>query len=120
MEHNNIHLDLSYLKSISSNDQAFIDEMIDTFINDTPHYLEDIHRYYSEKDYFRLYKTVHKFAPTLIFVGAIHKNNQLNTLENLAKEESEVEKIPGLIDEITEYCNIVVAKLKTTLNNSVQ
>ena len=113
-------IDLSYLKSISNNDQAFIEDMLLSFLEDTPVYLNNIHRYYSEKDYLRLYKTVHKFAPTLVFVGANLKDKELDELENLAKEESDGETMAGLIEDITGYCNEIIQQLKTSINNSVK
>ena len=117
MLHNDVTYDLSYLQSISNNDQAFINDMILTFTQDTPAYLEDIYRYNEEKDYFRLYKTVHKFAPTLIFVGANNKNAALDQLEYFAKEEIQHAEITKLISEITDYCNQIIDQLKETLNN---
>lgn len=120
MINNKSLIDLSYLKSISNNDQAFIEDMLFTFLEDTPAYLEDIRRYYNEKDYLRLYKTVHKFAPTLIFVGATQKNKELDQLEDLAKEENDGDIMSGLIEEIIGYCNEIIQQLKTSKNNSVK
>lgn len=118
MINSEVIFDLTYLRSISNNDQAFINDMIRTFIQDTPTYMEDMSRYFMQKDYLRLYKTVHKFAPTLIFVGANEKNDKLDILENYAREEKQPVEISNLISEITDYCNTLIDQLKLILNNS--
>lgn len=107
-------IDLSYLQSISNNDQDFVAEMVSSFIHDTPKYLNDIKTQFEIKDYQGLYKTIHKFASTLAFVGANQKNEVFDKLEHLAKQEKDDSQIEKYIEEITRYCTNVVEQLRKT------
>jgi len=66
---NGINYDLSYLKELCNNDEAFIKEMVTTFVSTTPKVLTQIEESLAINDYQQISKIAHKLKPSVSFMG---------------------------------------------------
>ncbi len=111
-----ITYDISYLKNISNDDKVFIKEMIETFVSNTPTYFETIDKSYEEKNFDSLYKSVHKYIPTLAFVSAQEYLNRFDKIEKLALSNQDSKELDALISDLRKYSMHLVGLLKKDYN----
>jgi HPt (histidine-containing phosphotransfer) domain-containing protein len=107
---------LDYLNEISSGDPVFIEDMLHDFVVTTPKTIAEIERLTEIEGWEQLYKIVHKFIPSLEFVGAVFIHNDLRNLEHYSKTKENTEQIPQLVSNIKVFCNQIVADIKTDFN----
>jgi HPt (histidine-containing phosphotransfer) domain-containing protein len=84
-------IDLSYLKRISSGDIEFMQEMIQTFINDTPEMLRIIEVEFKRGNLANVNKMAHKMKPSMVFMGIVSGKDLLVTLEELSNQNEQAE-----------------------------
>ena len=107
---------LKYLEEISAGDQEFILDMLNDFVKNTPGVLAEIDEHINASDWVQLYKTIHKFIPTLEFVGAADIRSDLRNLEHLSKTQTNLELINPLIFNIRSFCNDIILEIKSDFN----
>jgi HPt (histidine-containing phosphotransfer) domain-containing protein len=112
----NVNYNISYLEQISNNDEVFIEDMINTFVTNTPKYFENIDIFYTEKDFDSLYKEVHKFIPTLAFVCEQDYIAKFEKLEKLALAKEDSKELRKLISELRIYSDKIIDLLKKDYN----
>lgn len=112
----NLSYDLDYLKEISNNDQAFLEDMVHTFIENTPDALNEMRQFMENKDWQKLGKSAHKFAPSVQFIGVQEIVNDLDVLEEHAMKEKNIDTIPELMNKVENSCNHIIALLKKDFN----
>ena len=74
---------LDYLNEISGGDNAFIKDMLQEFVDNTPVTLAEIDLQVASSQWDELYKTVHKFVSTFDFIGAQDVISQLTSFRKL-------------------------------------
>jgi len=83
--------DLSYLKKVSNNNEEFIQEMVQTFIQTIPDSLDQLEDSVNKADWLRTSRLVHQIKPSLTLMG-------IHTLKDTAvilEEEFKTEEIPS-------------------------
>jgi HPt (histidine-containing phosphotransfer) domain-containing protein len=103
---------LEYLEEISAGDQVFILEMLGDFVGVTPSTLVEIENQIISQNWGELYKIIHRFIPSFEFVGADHMREDLRTLEQYAKTQTNTEKIPLLFENIKGFCFEIIDEIK--------
>ena len=93
---NNMLYDLGTLRKLSDNDEAFIIDMLQTFKKTTPPILHRMEEYMSQQKYEALGREAHKMIPGVSFLGAIQLKDLLIRIEEAAKSNQELDKMPGL------------------------
>ena len=104
---------LEYLEEISAGDKEFIVDMLNDFVTNTPGSLAEMDGYIASENWDELYKTVHRFIPSFEFVGAENVRNNLRIIESCAKNKTNLEKIPQLIEGVKIFCTQVITEIKT-------
>jgi len=108
-------IDLTYLKTVSNNNQEFIQEIVTTFLESMPKSIEDIHTHLKEKDWMQLGKVVHKIKPTITLMGIHQLKDKILELELETKNDSvDQSKIQQLSREAILYLNRAVEFLKVS------
>ena len=74
-------IDLTYLKKVSNDNQEFIQEIINTFLESMPKSIEDISRYLKDKNWIQLGKVAHKIKPTITLMGIHSLKEKILQLE---------------------------------------
>lgn len=101
--------DFSFLNKISGGDKNFIIEMVTTFKEMTPGFIENSKRYLIEEDYEGLGREAHKFLPGISFLGIKYIEKDLSLIEEFTKKKINLERIPELVNNtITRIEEIIV------------
>jgi HPt (histidine-containing phosphotransfer) domain-containing protein len=107
---------LDYLKKISDNDQDFIKDIIKTFIENSVELLEAIESLPAKDEYDQLSRMVHKFIPSLNFIGAKTFQPDLNQLEIDLLKTPNTKEVANKLQETTTNLNELVAVLRNDFN----
>ncbi|MCX8492192.1 MAG: ATP-binding protein, partial [Cyclobacteriaceae bacterium] len=84
---NRSSFDLSYLKSVSNNNELFVNEMIDTFLETVPKSIVELRTLSKQQDWENLSRAVHKLRPSITLLG-IHQAKELaSEIERNAKSK---------------------------------
>jgi PAS domain S-box-containing protein len=93
-------IDFSYLKTVSNNDQEFIDEIVNTFIGTIPEHLRQIKTFLENNNWKEVAHVVHKIKSSLSLLGLQDIKNQAIEIENSAKLETVA---PGFVDKVNAF-----------------
>ena len=105
-------VDLSYLKDISDNDEAFIKEMILSFIENNPVMIEDIKKAAEDKKWREVGNIAHRIKPSIVFMGMNSIKNVVETIEINGLKGKNVDQIPELIARLEATCRQAYEELK--------
>lgn len=109
-------IDLSYLLEASEEDDDFIKMMLDSFLANTPTYIQDLHLLLSEKNYRELYSCAHKFKGTVVIIGVDSLRYLLESFE-LASEAQKDNMLADLLQKIETLSKKVIKELNIFFTN---
>jgi CheY-like chemotaxis protein/HPt (histidine-containing phosphotransfer) domain-containing protein len=109
---NNTEFDLSYLIKASDNNQEFIQEIINTFLDSMPKTIEEIQTQLQLKNWEHLAKVVHKIKPSITLMGIHHLKDRIALLEHETRTNLDEKTINGLATEISQSLLKVIRSLK--------
>lgn len=89
--------DLSYLKTISNNNESFIKEMIVTFIETLPNSIKEIQLALNQKDFEALARATHKIKPSITLIGLQKAKTMASEIEALAKIKKPTDQLNQLV-----------------------
>ncbi len=92
--------DLAFLNKISGGDPEFIKEMITTFKEVAPEYLEKSVKYLTNNSIDALSKETHRFIPGVSFLGAKQLEEDLLKIEEYTKKCENLDAVPALLDSV--------------------
>lgn len=107
---------IDYLKKVSDNDQSFILEILNTFVNNGIELIDAYEKLYPASEYERLSRMVHKFIPSLNFVGVKNLHDDLCELEILLLKPSDNAKTESLIEKSKIHLLKVINQIKADYN----
>lgn len=108
-------LDLSYLKGISKGNKEFELKMLKTFVEQTSSEMEKIQISFQNKEWDALGGAAHKIKPSFHFIGELETEKLLTTIEGMAKQKNELEKLPGLVDIFLKSCKQTLENVKVEI-----
>lgn len=100
---------LSFLNKISGGDKDFIREMIDTFNEIAPEFLEKAKSYLERDMMDALSKETHRFIPGVSFLGAKSLEEDLMYIEEYTKKKENLDRIPALVEVVETKVNELIA-----------
>ncbi len=109
--------DFSYLLEFSGNDVEFLKEMIDVFIEKSPYDVERLLSGVQAKDWHLVYQMAHTLKTSTNFMGIKRIKEEVLTVEDLAKNQQDLEQIPSLVAYIANVCSQAVEELKEKRKN---
>ncbi|MBO9566142.1 MAG: response regulator [Niastella sp.] len=106
-------IDLSFLIQQTSNNRAFINEMIAIFRKQNPRDLARLKTAIGKADFKTIYKTTHSLRNTIGFFGLTPAiGAELLTMEKLAMASEDAERIMQLFEKVSLVCKQAVTDLK--------
>lgn len=105
--------DLTYLKSLTSDSDNLVKEMIDIFISQVQEYKDEMKRDLEEQDWESLGKIAHKAKSSVAIMGMKELADELKTLELLARDKKETETYPEYVRKFNESCDEAVKELQS-------
>lgn len=104
--------DLSYLRSVSANDQKFIQEMVQTFVQTIPPILTEMERSLTSKDWHRLSRLAHQIKPTFTLLGMDSLRKTIFFIEEHARLKSNLSKLTSVTTDFIRDCSAAIEELQ--------
>lgn len=107
--------DLSYLENMAEGNPGLISEMIEIFSTQVDEFTRLMNDYLAKKKWQELSKLAHKAKSSVAIMGMSSLAEKLKELEQLAKEEKEVDSFSEYIDLFTTASKEAVTELNNYL-----
>jgi PAS domain S-box-containing protein len=115
---NNAHstkVDLTYLRSVSDNNEEFIKEMILTFVQTIPAVLDEMELCLTEKNWDRLSRLAHQIKPSFTLMGIHNTRENILFIEANAKNQVNTDEVNRRTISFIKSCREIVADLQLTM-----
>ncbi len=109
--------DLTYLNNVCNGDKVFMREMVETFISNTPSAINEMQKWVDKAEWVKIGQTAHRIKPSIAFMGLESLKPTIQKLETYGKENNHTDKIPSLIDSLSDKCQIAIRELQEHLKN---
>jgi HPt (histidine-containing phosphotransfer) domain-containing protein len=103
--------DLSYLNTISKGNKEFTLKFIRAFIKQMSEDLPLVQQYFDSQDWESLANIAHKIKPSFQFVGIKVLQESIAVIEKSARDQINLEDLPGLISNLMYICQIAISEL---------
>jgi PAS domain S-box-containing protein len=104
--------DLGYLRSISDNNQEFLQEMIQTFVQSIPPVLNEMNQALTEKNWTRLSRLAHQIKPSFSLMGMDALRKTVSFIEENANKNTDLPEVSRTTIAFIEDCTVVITDLK--------
>lgn len=112
-------IDFSYLKTVSNNNEEFIREIIDTFIDTIPEHLHQIKTCLLINDWEEVARVVHKIKSSLSLLGFQDVKNLAIEIENSIKDESQAAQFTEMVNSFIDSLQFEINHLKEIKKQSI-
>jgi HPt (histidine-containing phosphotransfer) domain-containing protein len=100
---NNKPLDLSYLQEMAGDSPEFLIEMLDTFVEQIPNYMDDLEKAINNQYWKAASDYAHKLKPTFYYVGREDVRDHVQLIEVNAREQINLEVLQKSFEELKEF-----------------
>jgi PAS domain S-box-containing protein len=107
--------DFTYLRSLSENNEEFIREMIQTFIQTIPPVLSDMNTSILDENWERLSKLAHQIKPSLALMGMNELRTQVLFIEENGKAKTNLNELQKVTREFIIKCEDLIQELSKQL-----
>ena len=107
--------DMAYLMDLSSGNTQLIKEILQLFVKQTPPDMELLSAYIQQEDWEKAYKQAHHIKPTLAYVGANQMRQELQEIEDLAKNRRDLDSIPTKLATLMPRLEVLYRELDAYL-----
>lgn len=107
--------DFSYLRSISGNNQEFIREMVQTFIQTIPAILLDMNQALNENDWTKLSRLAHQIKPSFQLMGVNDMKSTVLFIEENGKNKTNLAELTKTTERFIEACEKLIPELHKEL-----
>jgi HPt (histidine-containing phosphotransfer) domain-containing protein len=94
------YLNIQKIQNFAENDKSFIKDMLNSFINNTPEYINSIKSAFENKEWEELAKAIHKIKPTFQYLSIEPIKLPLEQAEKFAKDDPQNQKLPSVLEEV--------------------
>ncbi len=112
-------IDFSYLKTVSNNNEEFIREIIDTFIDTIPEHLHQIKTCLRVNDWDEVARVVHKIKSSLSLLGLQDAKNLAIEIENYGKDQSQAAQFTEMVNSFIDSLQFEINHLKEIKRQSI-
>ena len=107
---------LNTLREMSQGDKGFLTSIVETFIQNTPIYLEQIKTGFQSNDFNMVYRAAHQMKPSIDFFNIEKGKAVVRAIELEAKNENpNISNLDDLIDTLNDLIVSCVENLKADL-----
>lgn len=103
---------LDQLVAMSSGDEAFVNKMVDMFIDLTPEVIERMKTGFNSDDLEDMGAAAHKIKPSIDMMGIKSLHQKIRDLEQWGKNRENVDQIPELLENVTSTLEEVLDQLR--------
>jgi CheY-like chemotaxis protein len=109
--------DLSYLRSISNNNEEFIDEMIQTFVQTMPGVLSQIRENLVEKNFEKVSRLAHQVKPSFTLLGIHDLRHTILFIEENGKAKTNLNELVKVTSQFIQSCEQLVVEFNAALKS---
>ena len=109
-------IDLTYLNTITQQDEILREQMIKLMLSETPDELNKMQQLFKQEDWERLAAMAHKFKSTGTYLGNKEIEQDIKLLENLLKNFHSKEEVEKLLTKIDKMCRAACNELEKVLD----
>jgi PAS domain S-box-containing protein len=103
--------DLTYLKLISNNNEEFIIEMMQTFVQTIPGILNEMQTCLVEKDWTKLSRLAHQIKPSFTLLGIHSLRTSILFIEENGKNKTSLNELQKMTSEFIQSCSHLIKDL---------
>jgi PAS domain S-box-containing protein len=103
--------DFTYLRNVSGNNEEFIREMIQTFVQTIPPILTQMNDSAESQDWDKLSRLAHQIKPSLALMGMNELRTELIFIEENGKSHSNLQDLSTMTTRFTSKCEQVIPQL---------
>ncbi len=104
--------DLTFLESFTGGNPEKMKKYMNMFIQMCPGQLSLMSTHLQSENYDQLRATAHSLKPQITYMGIKRGESLVKSIEHMAAEKKDVEKLPAMLDEFSSICNQAVEELK--------
>lgn len=97
-------IDLTYLRKISNNNQVFIKEMIESFLECAPQYIAELKAFTNQADWSNVQMTAHKLKPSATYLGLPMLLELILSVEGAVKSNPVPDDISQIVAQMQQHC----------------
>jgi HPt (histidine-containing phosphotransfer) domain-containing protein len=103
------------VQSVSGGDESFIKKMVALFIETVPQNLEELSKATTAENWDQVAKTAHKLKSTVDSMGIKSIKQEIRTVEANAKQKTQIEEIPALVEKIGAVIHDCIGQLQAEI-----
>jgi len=107
------YINLDYMNMMSEGDDSMKKIMLEMLLEELPVEIEKMQELLNAADWQELGSVSHKMKSTLAFVGNDAMTMANKDIELIAKNESDTDRLEGMINTLVELCPKTLAELNT-------
>ncbi len=111
-----IHYNLAKIYAIADDDNNFVLQILNCFIQEVPEDLLAIKEGIKNKDYTNTYSYAHKIKPTLDLLGMEFAFEEILQIENWAKKEDRKKEIKEIYKSLSKRIELAIVEIKKNFN----
>lgn len=104
--------DLGMVESIAGGDTAFVNKMVQIFLDTMPPTAVQLNEALQNKDWDALSKLAHKMKSTIDSMGIVRLREVIRTIEANGKSRTDLEGLPALVKRVDEVLSECFAQLR--------
>ncbi|MBP6334469.1 MAG: Hpt domain-containing protein [Bacteroidia bacterium] len=104
--------DLTFLESFTGGNPEKMKKYMNMFIQMCPGQLNLMSTHLKSENYDQLRAAAHSLKPQITYMGIKRGEPLVKSIEQMAAAKSDVEKLPAMLDEFSNICNLAVEELK--------
>ncbi|MEX1240607.1 MAG: response regulator [Cyclobacteriaceae bacterium] len=107
-----VGFDLAYLRSVSNNNQEFLQEMIQTFVQSIPPVLKEMRHCLAKNNRQKLSRLAHQIKPSFSLMGKDSLRKTLFYIEENAEGKIDLKDLTRTVEGFIQDCDNAIAELK--------
>ncbi len=107
------YADLTYLKSISDGNREFLNDIISTFIAQTPPLLSEMEDAVADKNWTKVGDLAHNLKPNLTLLGINQLSALVLSIETDGRSNKAILTLPDRVKLLVNTCSSAIKELKT-------
>jgi PAS domain S-box-containing protein len=117
-ESKKLNFDLSYLRSVSNDNEDFIREMLQTFIQTMPGIIDEMRSCVIDKNWEKLSRLAHQIKPSFTLMGIHSLRADILFIEENGKGKSNLNELPRVTTNFIQACQELISDFSKVLSAS--
>jgi len=110
-------IDLTFLKKLTGNDNAYTVKYIDLMLESIPNDLIALNNYCSAQEWTNLSGIAHTMKPKINYLGLKEGLEIVSQMEHYGRDQEQLDLLPELIQRLEKILNIALEELKSEKQN---